>query len=105
MALTGDTTLRMKFMKIMSNYWTVFGVISALIICLILETSIVNVSGFSTQHNSADDIPIFSALSVSCIISQLIIMNFVRTRNVPFEKSILKIMFKAAYLLASKSFD
>ncbi|HET7345318.1 MAG TPA: hypothetical protein VFJ05_05565 [Nitrososphaeraceae archaeon] len=82
----------------MSNYWTVFGVVSALIICLVLEVSIVNVSGFSTPHNSADDIQIFSALSVLCIISQLIIMNFVHTRNVPFEKSILQIMYKAMVL-------
>ena len=44
MALTGDHTLRMRLMKIMSNYWTVFVVVSALIICLVLEVSIVNVS-------------------------------------------------------------
>ncbi len=75
-------------MKMMSNYWTVFGVVSALVVCLVLEVSFVNISGFSNLHNSADDIPIFSALSMLCIISQLIIMNFVRTRNVPFEKSI-----------------
>ena len=90
MTLIGDPTRGMKFMNMMSNYWTVFGVVSALIVCLVLEVSIVSVSGFSNQHNSADDIPIFSVLSVLCIISQLIIMNFVHTRNVPFEKSILQ---------------
>ena len=88
----------MTFIKIMSNYWTVFGVVSVLIVCLVLEVSIVNVSGFSTPHNSADDIPIFSALSVLCIISQLIIMNFVHTRNVPFENSMLQIIYKAMVL-------
>jgi len=31
-------------MEKMSNYWTVFVVVSALIICLVLEVSIVNVS-------------------------------------------------------------
>ena len=47
MTLTGGPTLRMTFIKIMSNYWTVFGVVSALIVSLVLEVSIVNVSGFS----------------------------------------------------------
>jgi hypothetical protein len=96
--LTGDTTQRTTFKKMMSNYWTVFGVVSALIICLILEVSIVNVSGFSNPHNSATDIPIFSALGVFSIISQLIILNFVYTKNVPYEKSILRIMYKAMVL-------
>jgi hypothetical protein len=98
MALTGDHTLRMRFMKIMSNYWTVFVVVSALIICLVLEVSIVNVSGFSNQHDSATDIRIFSALGVLSIISQIIILNFVRTRNLPFEKSILRFMYRAMVL-------
>ena len=60
--------------------------------------SIVSVSGFSTPHNSTDDIPIFSALGVLSIISQLIILNVVYARNVPFEKSILRIMYKAMVL-------
>ena len=94
MTLT-DPTLRMTFIKIMSNYWTVFGVVSALVVCLVLEVSIVNVSGFSTPHNSATDIPIFSALGIFSIISQFIILNFVYTKNVPFEKSRLRIMYKA----------
>ena len=70
MALTGDPTPSMRFMKMMSNYWTVFGVVSALVVCLVLEVSIVNVSGFSNQRDSATDIEIFSALSVLSIISQ-----------------------------------
>ena len=98
MALTGDPARGMKLMKLMSNYWTVFGVVSALTVCLVLEVSIVNVSGFSNPHNSATDIPIYSALSVFSIIAQLIILNFVYTRNVPFEKSILRIMYKAMVL-------
>jgi len=51
-------------MKTLSNYWIVFGVVSALTVCLVLEVSIVNVSGFSNQHDSATDIRIFSALGV-----------------------------------------
>ncbi|HZE77146.1 MAG TPA: hypothetical protein VE089_01210, partial [Nitrososphaeraceae archaeon] len=81
-----------------SNYWTVFGVVSALIICLVLEVSILNVSGFSNPHNSVTDIPIFSALGVFSIISQLIILSFVYTKNVHYEKSILRIMYKAMVL-------
>lgn len=63
-------------MKMMSHYWIVFGVVSALVVYLVLEVSIVNVSGFSTPHNSATDIPIFSTLGVLSIISQLVILNF-----------------------------
>ena len=88
----------MKFTKMLSNYWTVFVVVSALVICLVLEVSIVNVSGFSNQHDSATDIRIFSALGVLSIISQIIILNFVRTRNLPFEKSILRFMYRAMVL-------
>ncbi|MGA7900709.1 MAG: hypothetical protein WCA39_17825, partial [Nitrososphaeraceae archaeon] len=98
MTLTGTSPRRTRFMKMMSSYWTVFGVVSALIICLVLEESIVNVSGFSNPHNSATDIQIFSALGVFSIISQFIILNFVYTKNVPFEKSILRIMYKAMIL-------
>jgi hypothetical protein len=58
----------------------------------------VNVSGFSNPHNSATDIPIFSALSVFSIISQLIILNFVYTRKIPFERSILMVTYKAMVL-------
>jgi hypothetical protein len=97
MALTSVSTLS-RFMKMMSNYWTVFGVVSALIICLVLEVSIVNVSGFESPHNSATDIPIYSVLSVFSITAQIIILNFVYTRNVPFERSILRIMYKAMVL-------
>ena len=71
MTLTGDPTQK-RFTKIMSNYWTVFGVVSALVICLVLEVTILNVSGFSNQRNSATDIQIFSALGVLSIILQLI---------------------------------
>src|SRR6476620_1407410 len=88
----------MKFTKMLSNYWTVFVVVSALVICLVLEVSIVNVSGFSNQHDSATDVRIFSALGVLSIVSQIIILNFVRTRNLPFEKSMLRIMYKAMVL-------
>jgi len=93
MTLTGDSTLRMNIMKMISNYWTVFGVVSALVICLVLEVSIVNVSGFSNPHNSATDIPIFSVLGVLSIVSQFVILNFVYTRNVPFERPVLRIMY------------
>ena len=68
MIQTGDTTRRMTFIKMMSNCWTVFAVVSALVVCLVLEVSIVNVSGFSNPHNSATDVPIFSALGVLSII-------------------------------------
>jgi hypothetical protein len=98
MTLTGEPTLKARFMKTLSDYWTVFGVISALTICLVLEVSIVNVSGFSNPHNSATDIPIYSALSVFSIVAQLIILNFVYIRSVPFERSKLRIMYKAMEL-------
>jgi hypothetical protein len=98
MTLTGGPTLKTRIMKTLSNYWTVFGVVSALTVCLVLEVSIVNVSGFSNPHNSANDIPIYSALSVFSIVAQLIILNFVYTRKVPFERSVLRVTYKAMVL-------
>src|SRR5690242_15499611 len=98
MTLTGESTLKARFMKTLSNYWTVFGVVSVLTVCLVLEVSIVNVSGFSNPHNSANDIPIYSALSVFSIVAQLIILNFVYTRKVPFERSVLRVTYKAMVL-------
>lgn len=90
MNLTGESTCRMRFIEILSDYRIVFGVISTLIVCLVLEVSIVNVSGFSTPHDSVGDIPIFSILGILSIISQIIILNFLHTRKVPFDKSILR---------------
>ena len=99
MALTDDNSLRVIPIKMMSNYWTVFGVLSALIFGLVLEVSLVSVSGFFNPHNSATDIPVFSALGMLSIVSQLIILNFVRTRNVPIKKLfILRIIYKAMVL-------
>jgi hypothetical protein len=84
----------------MSNYWTVFGVLSVLVFALVLEVSVVSVAGFLNPHNSATDIPIFSALGILSIVSQLIILNSVRTRNVPIKKlSILQITYKAMVLM------
>src|SRR6476659_10819037 len=98
MTLIREPTLKTRFMKTLSNYWIVFGVVSVLTVCLVLEVSIVNVSGFSNQHDYATDIRIFSELGVLSIISQIIILNFVRTRNLPFEKSILRFMYRAMVL-------
>jgi hypothetical protein len=98
MTFTGEPTLKTRIMKTLSNYWIVFGVVSVLTVCLVLEVSIVNVSGFSNPHNSANDIPIYSALSVFSIIAQLIILNFVYTRKIPFERSILRVTYKAMVL-------
>jgi hypothetical protein len=97
MTLTDDSTLK-KIMKMMSNYWIVFGEVSTLIVCLVLVVSILSVSGFSTRPNPSTDIPIFTALSVFSIIAQLTILNFVYTRNVPFQRSILRIMYMAMVL-------
>ena len=41
---------RSKFGQIVSNYWVVFGVMTLLIIGLVLETSIVSISGFGELH-------------------------------------------------------
>jgi len=100
MTLTDDTNRSATPIKIISNYWTVFGVLSALIFGLVLEVSVVNVSGFSNPHSSVTDIPIFSALAMLSIVSQLIILNFVRTKNVPIKNLLmLTIMYKAMVLM------
>jgi hypothetical protein len=52
---------RSKFGQIVSNYWVVFGVMTLLIVGLVLETSIVSISGFGALHNSIKDVPTFGA--------------------------------------------
>jgi hypothetical protein len=92
---------RWTFGKIISSYWILLGVLSVLIVGLVFESSVVSLSGFENIHSSATDIPIFVALGVLSLASQVIILNFVfRKINSfgSFKKSGLPIVFKAMLL-------
>lgn len=86
---------RLKFGQIVANYWVVFGVMTLLIIGLVLETSIVSISGFGEPHNSIKDVPTFGALTVICIVSQLIILYFVGLKIFTTKDSRVRITFKS----------
>ena len=53
------------------------------------------ISGFLNPHDSTSDIPIFSGLGIFTIVSQLIILNFIRRKIAFIEKAILHTTFKA----------
>ena len=92
---------RWKYGDIISSYWVVFGVVSLLFVGLVLETSIVSVSGFQNVHNSDTDIPIFIGLVLLGLTLQLIILIFVHVKIhafVSFRKSRLHLVYKSMFL-------
>ncbi len=89
---------RSKFGQIVSTHWVVFGVMTLLIVALVLETSIISISGFGELHNSIKDVPIFGMLTVICITSQLIILYFVGLKTFTTKDSLMRITFKAVVL-------
>jgi hypothetical protein len=61
-----------------SAYRVVFAVVAATIISVIVETGIVRVSGFVDIIDTAANMKIFVGVAIFCVVSQLIILNFVR---------------------------
>ena len=59
---------------------TVFVVVSATIIGVLVETGIIRVSGFVGVRDLSLDIAIFVGLGIFCVFSQLMILNFVRNK-------------------------
>lgn len=74
------TDIQTILRRILSRDWIVFLVVSMLLICLVVETSIVKVSGFEGVSNIYVDIQVFGVLEVYCIISQLILLNYVQEK-------------------------
>jgi hypothetical protein len=66
--------------RLLSSDRVVFGVVSATIIGVIVETGIIRVSGFEDVVDISANVIIFVGLGVFCIISQLIILNFIRKK-------------------------
>jgi hypothetical protein len=64
----------------LSHGWLVFVVVAGTVIGLVLETGIIRVSGFESIHDVNSDIKIFIGLEILCIISQLMILNFVHKK-------------------------
>src|SRR2546423_14496456 len=76
----------------------VFIVISALVVGLVLEISLIRVSGFENVPDVPTNVKTFTALEILCLFSQVIILNFVhrKVRNfVSLNKGYLHIMHKA----------
>jgi hypothetical protein len=76
----------------------VFIVISALVVGLVLEISLIRVSGFENVPDVPTNVKTFTALEILCLSSQVIILNFVhrKVRNfVSLNKRYLHIMHKA----------
>ena len=90
-----DGNRKRAFAKIISCDLTVWALILILTITLVVELSIVAISGFLNPHDSTSDIPIFSGLGIFTIVSQLIILNFIRRKIAFIEKAILHTTFKA----------
>jgi hypothetical protein len=62
--------------RLIFSDWAVYAIVSATIVGILLETSIIRVSGFENTGVSTYAL-FFVGLSVFCIISQLIILKFV----------------------------
>jgi hypothetical protein len=65
---------------LLSSHWVVFLVVYATIIGVLVETGIIRVSGFVGIRDLGSEIKIFVGLGIFCIFSQLLILNFVRSR-------------------------
>jgi hypothetical protein len=65
---------------LLSSDRVVFLVICATIIGVVVETGIIRVSGFVNVRDLGSEVTIFIGLGIFCIFSQLVILNFVRSR-------------------------
>jgi hypothetical protein len=73
---------------VLSRDLGVFMVVSVLVIALVFETSLIRVSGFRSTPDVNADVKIFTVLEIFCLISQLIILNFVHKK---ISKSLLSL--------------
>jgi hypothetical protein len=100
MARLGDNSYH-TIRGLLSRDWIVFVVVSALLVGLVFEISLVRVSGFESVHDVHISVEIFTALEIFCLISQLIILNFVHKKIGKFvsvNKSHIDIIHKAIVL-------
>lgn len=65
---------------LLSSHRVVFLVVCATVIGVLVETGIIRVSGFVDMRDLGSEITIFVGLGIFCIFSQLLILNFVRSK-------------------------
>jgi hypothetical protein len=65
---------------ILSNYRVVFTIVCVLFIGLVLEISLISVSGFGSTPDVYTNVKIFTGLEIFCLISQFIVLNFVHKK-------------------------
>jgi hypothetical protein len=65
-----------QMQRLISSDWVAYGIVSATIIGVLLETGIIRVSGFEDIDISTYVI-FYGGLSIFCVTSQLIILKFV----------------------------
>ena len=65
---------------LLSSERVIFVLVSATIIGVLVETGIIRVSGFGDVRDLSPEVTIFVGLGIFCVISQLIILNFVRNK-------------------------
>ena len=94
-------TAKHALRKVLSRDWVVFVVVSVLLVGLVVETALIKVSGFWGISDAYMDVKVFSALAIFCIISQVILLNFVHMKIsnfVSLNKSFVRILHKAMLL-------
>jgi DNA-binding HxlR family transcriptional regulator len=69
-----------ELLELLTRDRVVFIVISALVVGLVLEISIIRVSGFENVPDIPTNVKIFTALELLCLFSQIIILNFVHRK-------------------------
>ena len=65
---------------LLSSDRLVFVIVSAIIIGVLVEAGIIRVSGFVGVRNVSQEIIIFVGLGIFSVLSQLIILNYVRNK-------------------------
>jgi hypothetical protein len=95
------TNIEHGLLELLTRDRIVFVVISALVVGLVLEISLIRLSGFENVPDVPTNVKIFTALEILCIFSQLIILNFVhrKVRNSVSLKRYLHILHKAMVLI------
>ncbi len=95
------TNIEHGLLELLTRDRIVFVVISVLVVGLVLEISLIRLSGFENVPDVPTNVKIFTALEILCIFSQLIILNFVhrKVRNSVSLKRYLHILHKAMVLI------
>jgi len=95
------TRIQSTLLELFSRDSIVFLVVSLLLVSLVVETAFIRISGFVGASDPRMDIKAFTALEIFCLISQIILLNFVHkkiSKFIPLHKSLIRIVHKAILL-------